>query len=144
MLSLELAQQLKEAGLTWKLAKNDFFVVPDRGLDDHVFVINDMTVMVEKLQGQLAVTFHGILEWALDHVWVTELIWLPTEAQLREQLEQRLVGESEPALALISTADGYRCEIQFEGKFLAFEAFGASDAYALALLYLMQQQKSTE
>jgi hypothetical protein len=140
-LSLQLAQQLKQAGLSWNIAKNDFFVVPDRGLDDQIFVINDMTVMVEKLQGHLAVTFHGILEWALDHVWVTELIWLPTEGQLRELLEQRLVGQPEPALVLISTADGYRCEVQFDGKFVAFEAFGASDTYALALLYIMQQQK---
>jgi hypothetical protein len=143
MISLELAQELKRAGLTWKMAQNDFFMVPDRGLDDHVFVVNNMTVMIEEVHGQLAVTFHGIVEWALDHVLVTEVIWLPTEAQLREQLEQRLVGEPEPTLVLISTADGYRCEIQFQGKFLAFEAFGAGDAYALALLYIFQQQMSS-
>jgi hypothetical protein len=141
MISLELAQQLKQAGLTWSPAENDFFAIPDRGLDDKTFVVTDMTVLLEKLHGQLAVTFHGTAEWALDHVWVAELVWLPTEAQLREKLEQFLVGEPEPALVLISTADGYRCEIQFRGNFLAFETFGASDAYALTLLYVLQNSR---
>jgi len=139
MISLTLAQQLKTAGLTWTPAKNDFFAAPDRGLDEMVFVISDMTVMVEKLHGHLAMTFHGAVEWALDHEFVTELVWLPSESQLRDLLEQRLVGQPEPALVLISTADGYRCEIGFQEQFLAFEAFGACDAYGSALLYVMGQ-----
>jgi hypothetical protein len=141
MISLELAQQLKLSNLAWSPAKNDFFVIPDRDLDDTVFVVNDISVVVQSLQGHLAVTFHGVVEWALDHIWVAELVWLPTESQLRELLEQHLIGQSEPILVLISTADGYRCEIQFKGEFLAFEAFGASDAYGLALLYILQKSK---
>lgn len=138
MLSLVVAQQLKKGGLDWKIAKNDFFVIPDRGLDDTIFVISDMTVLVETLSGALAVTFHGSVEWALDHVEVAELIWIPREDQLRHMLEQYLIGVREPSLVLISTADGYRCEIQFQGQFLAFEAFGAGDAYGKALLYILQ------
>jgi len=141
MISLHLAKQLKESGLSWTPTKNDFFVAPDRGLDDMVFVISDMTVMVEKLQGHLAMTFHGAVEWALDHAFITELVWMPSESQLRELLEQRLVGQREPAMVLISTADGYRCEISFQEQFLAFEAFGACDAYAGALLYVIGQEK---
>lgn len=140
MVSPKLAQQLKSAGLEWKLNKNDFFHVPDRGFDDTVFVLTDMTVLVEKLHGNLAVTFHGIVEWALDHVFVAELVWLPTEGQLREELEKNLVGQPEPALILISTADGYRCEIRFKEQFLAFEGFGVSDVYATALLYALQNK----
>lgn len=141
MLSLTTAQRLKAAGLTWTPAKNDFFVVPERGLDDVVFVISDMTVLVELLKGQLAVTFHGTVEWALDHILIAELVWLPTEAQLRELLEQRLLGEPPPALRLTSTPDGYWCEIRFREQVLLFEAFGASEAYATALLYVLEAKQ---
>jgi hypothetical protein len=137
VLSLTLARRLKKAGLTWTPAKNDFFAVPDRGLDDVIFVISDMTVLVEKLWGQLAVTFHGAVEWALDHILIAELVWLPTETQLREALEQRLVGEPQPALTLISTPDGYRCEIKFRGQTITFEGFGVSEVYGTALLHLL-------
>ncbi len=144
MLSIPLAQELKKYGLTWNVTKNDFFVVPDRGLDDNIFVINDMTVLVEKLSGRLEVTFHGAVEWALDHVEVSELIWLPREEQLRELLEQGLIGQPEPALVLISTADGYRCEISFHELFLAFESFGVSDVYGAALLYILQSKEKKQ
>jgi hypothetical protein len=140
MLSLPLAQKLKAAGLAWTPAKSDFFIIPDRGLDDMLFVISDMSVFVQDLKGQLSVTFHGVVEWALDHIVVAELVWLPTEAQLRELLEQRLVGEPEPALTLTSTADGYCCQIQFRGQTLAFEAFGASEAYGTALLHVLENE----
>ena len=142
MLSLALAQQLKRAGLVWIPAKGDFFAIPERDLDDSIFVINDLTVLVEELGGQLAVTFHGTAEWALDHILIAHLVWLPSEAQLREQLEQYLVGEVEPALVLISTSDGYRCEIQFRGEFLAFESFGASEVYGATLLYVLENLES--
>jgi hypothetical protein len=140
MISIDLARQLKISGLTWTPAKYDFFAIPDRDLDDSLFVVNDISAIVQNVHGQLSVTFHGVVEWALDYILVADLIWLPTESQLRQTLEQYLIGQSEPSLVLISTADGYRCEIQFEGEFLAFEAFGASDAYALALLYILQNQ----
>jgi hypothetical protein len=141
MLSLTLAKDLKAAGLAWTPAPNDFFVVPDRGLDEELFVISDMTVLVELVKGQLAVTFHGTAEWALDHVLVADLVWLPTETQLRDLLEQYLLDEAEPSLRLASTADGYRCELQFRGELLSFEAFGASEAYGAGLLYVLQHQK---
>lgn len=138
MLSLTLAQELKAVGLSWSPAKNDFFAIPDRQLDESIYVITDMTVLVEMVNGQLAVTFHGAVEWALDHVFVADLVWLPTETQLRELLEQRLLGEVEPTLQLTSTADGYWCQIRFQGERLLFEAFGATEAYAAALLHVLQ------
>jgi hypothetical protein len=137
VLSLSLAKQLKAAGLSWIPTQNDFFAIPDRGLDDVIFVISDMTVLVEKLGGQLAVTFHGAIEWALDYVMVAELIWLPTETQLRELLEQHLIGEPQPALTLVSTPDGYRGEIQFQGETRVFEGFGVSEVYGTALLHVL-------
>ncbi len=140
MISLSLAKELKAAGLSWMPAQNDFFVVPDREMDEAVFVISDMTVLVETVNGQLAVTFHGTSEWALDHVILADLVWLPTETQLRDILEQRLLGEVQPALILFSTVDGYGCEINFGGEQLRFETFGASEAYALALLHILKHR----
>ncbi|MBI1882219.1 MAG: pilus assembly protein CpaE [Chloroflexi bacterium] len=142
MLSLSLAQELKTAGLAWTPAKNDFFAIPDRELDEAIYVISDMTVLVELVNGQLAVTFHGSVEWALDHVFVADLVWLPSETQLRELLEQRLLGEPEPSLQLTSTADGYWCEIRFHEEHLLFEAFGACEAYGAALLHVLRNEQS--
>ena len=138
MLSLPLARQLKTAGLVWSPAKNDFFVVPDRGMDEMLFVCTDMTIMFEQIHGHPAITFHGVSEWALDYVMIAEVVWMPTEGQLRERIEQFLVGRSQPVLTLRSTADGYRCEIPFEGKLRAFDAFGAAECYGLALLHLLK------
>lgn len=134
MLSLSTARKLKEAGLPWTPAVHDFFAVPDRGFDDRIFVISDIFANVEWLRGHLAVTFHGSVEWALDHVWVAELVWLPTEAQLREELERRLVTRRGPGVKLTGTVDGYVCELQVRGRCLRFEASDASEAYAAALL----------
>ena len=139
MISLSLAYQLKTAGLTWTPAHNDFFQVPGRGLDDTRFVISDMAILVEKLHGQLAVTFHGTPEWALDHIVVSELVWCPTETQVRQILERHLISETQPALQLLSQTDGYQCRIKFNDTPLSFDAFGASDAYGLALLHILQQ-----
>jgi hypothetical protein len=101
-----------------------------------------MIVLLEWMHGQLAATFHGSVEWALDHVMVAELVWLPTEAQLRTTLEQRLLGEPSPALQLTVTPDGYICTIQFRGETPTFEAFGAGEAYTAALLHLLKHTAS--
>jgi hypothetical protein len=137
MLLLSTAQKLKEAGLTWKPALHDFFAIPDRGLDDKIFVISDMFVNVELLRGHLEATFHGSVEWALDHIVVEELVWLPTEEQLRDELERRLIPVSGAEMKLTSTPDGYVCEFQVGGRWLHFEGFDASETYASALLYLL-------
>jgi hypothetical protein len=117
MVSLSTAKKLKKAGLEWKPATNDFFAIPDRGFDDKIFVISDMFAYVEKLRGRLAVTFHGMAEWALDYIMVADLIWLPTEAQLREELEKLLPADGKPALNLTSTPDGYICQIRLPHRF---------------------------
>ena len=148
MLSLTLARQLKAAGLTWTPRLHDFFAIPDRQLDGHVFVISDITVFVEQLLGYPVVTFHGTPEWALDYVMLTELVWLPTEEQLREALEERLAvrrgsrqaGEPQPRLSFSTTENGYRCKIQYRGQELTFESLGASETWATALLYVLQSE----
>jgi len=108
------------------------------GLDEKVFVISDLFTYVEQLHGHLAVTFHGSAEWALDHVLVAELIWLPTEAQLRQELEKRLATEGHPVVQLSSAPRGYSCEIRWRDQSLRFEASEASEAYAAALLHVLR------
>lgn len=137
MISLSTARRLKAAGLNWTPRLHDFFGVPDRGLDERVFVISDVSIDVELLKGQSAVTFGGTAEWALDYEMIAELVWLPTEAQLRAELEQRLRAEPQPRLKLVSASDGYLCEIPFRGQLLTFEAPDASEAYGAALLHVL-------
>src|ERR1700712_5675393 len=87
MLSRELAVALRNAGLTWTPENGDRFLVPDRDLDDLVFVLSDMVVEEVTLpDGTHVLAFNGTTEWALDALEATEAIWLPSEAQLREWL----------------------------------------------------------
>ena len=46
MIDVQLAQELKEAGLVWKPGPGDRFAIPDRDLDDDVFVLSNMTIEV--------------------------------------------------------------------------------------------------
>ncbi len=141
MLSLDTAKRLKDQGLTWTPADHDFFYVPIEGLDDRVFVISDMSVIIEQMSGVDAVTFNGTAEWALDYLLLAEAVWVPTESQLRAELEKRLVvrAEVQPLISLMTSSDGYVCEIRWGESMERFEAFGASEAYGEALLYIIHQ-----
>jgi hypothetical protein len=140
MLSFATARKLKAAGLAWTPRWRDFFAIPDRSMDDRVFVISDMSVDIELLKGQSIVTFNGTSEWAMDYEIMSEVVWMPTEEQLRQQVEQRLANGS-PAFKLIHAPDGYRCEIQLEGRPLAFRDADASEAYAETLLYILGENR---
>jgi hypothetical protein len=136
MIDIELARQLKRAGLKWQPAEHDWFMVPDRGMDDQVFVVNRLTTLIQNYQGQPTVTFHGTSEWALDDVLLTEVIWLPSESQLRETLAG-WIGPDAP-LRLERTTLGYRCQIASAERLIEYEARQAEDAYGLALLALLE------
>ncbi|HEX5090697.1 MAG TPA: pilus assembly protein CpaE [Nocardioides sp.] len=87
MLSLELARALRDAGVGWEPCPGDTFVVPDRDLDEHVFVLSDMVVQtVQPPDGPPILAFNGTTEWALDSLEAQEALWLPREDQLRELL----------------------------------------------------------
>jgi hypothetical protein len=137
MLSLTTAKALHDAGLAWTPAELDFFAIPLPGFEDQVFAISNMTVLAEPIRETLALTFHGVAEWTLDHIWAGEAIWLPREDQLRELVEERLVGQPGGGLCLDTVPLGYRCEARLQGQTLAFEAFDASEAYGAALLHLL-------
>ena len=93
MTDIELARSLRRAGVHWSPVKGDRFMVPDRDLDDEVFVVSDMVVEamdVPNAGGILA--FNGTTEWALDSLEAAEAIWLPREDQLRGLLGDAFVS----------------------------------------------------
>ncbi len=137
MISMDMARKLKEAGLAWEPAQGDRFAVPDRGLDDRTFVVSEMATLIELIQGAEMVTFHGTAEWALDYVYLGEVVWLPEEAQLRQRLHALLAGEQPPVYDLVFMDEVFTCRFEWHGEALAFTAPDAADAYAAALLRVL-------
>jgi hypothetical protein len=119
---------------------HDFFAIPDRGMDSRVFVVSDMHTNIEFRMGAQVVAFQGASEWALDYLVMTEAVWMPTEAQLREKLGSYLAEEPQPAVFLDFRPGWCRCEIIYRGQSLVFEAADASDAYGEALLHVISQR----
>jgi hypothetical protein len=130
VIGVQLAQQLREAGLSWKPALGDRFAIPDRDLDDEVFVLSNMTIQVHKVPEGRVIGFNGTTEWALDDVELEEAIWLPREDQLRELLGGTFRGlRRDPA--------GFEVTMELLGEQRSFEGPSAEEAYASALLHLL-------
>jgi hypothetical protein len=144
MIPIALASELKSAGLVWQTQTHDFFAIPDHGMDERVFVLADMVAFTELVQGWPAVAFHGTAEWALDYIFSDEIVWLPTEEQLREALLDQLRSDdtSQPVEFHLSVrpGEGYRCAISFRGAALSFDAPTAGEAYAHALLHVLSHR----
>lgn len=141
MISIELALELKAAGLIWQTTNYDFFAIPDRGFDDRVFILADMMAYTELIQGWPVVAFHGTAEWALDYILTSDVVWVPTEEQLRDVLASYL-GHDDEATPLVLTYRGneYACSIQYQGEKLTYAALTAGEAYAQALLQVLRSQ----
>jgi hypothetical protein len=92
VISLDLAQRLEDAGVSWAPAQGDRFMVRDRDLDDAVFVVSNMVVEVHDLPTGRLLGFNGTTEWALDSVQQRDALWLPREDQLRELLGDAFVA----------------------------------------------------
>ena len=92
MITRELAEALAARGLPWTPVAGDRFVVPDRDLDDEVFVVSGMSVEVADLPYGAEMRFNGTVEWALDSIAQSEVVWLPREDQLRAALGERFVA----------------------------------------------------
>ncbi len=136
MISLSTAKQLKGAGLVWPAKNNDFFAIPDRGMDERVFVISDLMSYLDIFRGWPVVTFHGSAEWALDYILTTEVVWLPTDEQLRDVILDKL---AEPNLILTYDRDQYRCQIKIDGQDHEFQAAIAGEVYGAALLHILEK-----
>ena len=130
MIGVQVARQLREAGLVWKPGPGDRFAIPDRDLDDEVFVLSNMTIEVYSVPEGRVIGFNGTTEWALDDVEIDETIWLPRENQLRE-----LLGGTFQVLRRSDT--GYQVEIDLLGERRAFDGETPEEAYAAALLHLL-------
>jgi hypothetical protein len=93
VISRKLARDLRDAGLGWSPTKGDWFVVPDKGMDDLEFVVSDMAVETRRMAlGREALAFNGTTEWALDMLAASEALWLPREDQLRDLLGEAFIG----------------------------------------------------
>ena len=93
MISLQLAQALRSAGLAWRPQRGDTFMVPDRDLDDEVFVLSDMVIEQQDVPGGPPIlAFNGTTEWALDSLEAHDAVWLPREDQLRDLLGDSFVS----------------------------------------------------
>lgn len=123
-----LARALKRAGLQWEPTPGDRFHIPDRGLDDQTFSISEMVVETRRgVGGELELAFNGTVEWALDAIVKTEVVWLPNEGQLRTALGAHFV-------ALYADEAGFGCVARIDGEPRTFSAATAAEAYGLALL----------
>jgi len=120
-----LATKLRNAGLRWTPLVHDRFAIPDHDLDDRVFSLNDMSTEIRRFGDQSAITFNGAVEWSLDWIMREQVVWLPSESQLRELLGSRFV-------ALERTESGFVCRTTFDES--GFEAETVGEAYGLALL----------
>lgn len=141
MVSLEMALQLKEAGLRWEPAEGDSFTVPNGDLNNQVFVLSPLSAHVQIMKGHPFVMFHGSTEWAMDYILTQDVVWLLSETQVRAELEQRLDAFDQPNIRLQRLPDFYHCSVGVHGQDLLFVAQTASDAYGQALLYMLKNEE---
>lgn len=134
MISAELATRLRNAGLRWSPAQGDWFVIPDRDLDELVFVVSDMVVETRRTgPGREMLTFNGTTEWALDTLAASEALWLPREDQLRMLLGEAFIGLEH----LPGETPGYAVSLLLgdtEQRFVDIDVEAAYGRAALALL----------
>jgi hypothetical protein len=135
MVPLELARRLRDAGLAWEPAEGDRFVLPDRDLDGRVFTISEMVVEVRRSPAGTLIAFNGTTEWALDAIELAETVWLPREAQLREELGDAL-------LSLARLDDGWRVTFRVAGQLVERSAPTADEAYGRALLASLEASRA--
>ena len=121
---------LHEQGLDWIPSEGDKFVIPDRNLDDQVFTVSEMTIEARRVLGGTRISFNGAVEWALDSIMQSEVVWMPSESQLRDRLTHTF-------RQLRSADDGYVCVADFGDGEREFTASNPSDAYATALIALL-------
>ena len=131
MISVGLARTLRDAGLRWTPRRGDTFVVADRGMDEEVFVLSDMTVELQEFPTGPVIGFNGTTEWALDSLDQSDALWLPSEHQLREQL-------GDAFRRLERSGSSYAVIIEVEGESSLARATDPAEAYGLALVELLQ------
>jgi hypothetical protein len=130
MISTELARALRDSGLVWHPVAGDAFLIDKVEVDAEVFILSDMTVEAHEFSTGTVLGFNGTTEWALDSVAIADALWLPHESQLRGLLRRAF-------RALTVTEGGFQVIAAIAGAEHGFEATDAADAYARALLALI-------
>ena len=131
MISPELAQELRNAGLKWHPQSGDQFQINVPDLDVDVFTVSDMTIEAHHYPTGSILGFNGTTEWALDSVALEDALWLPREEQLRELLRTTF-------RSLTRLTDASRVDVELNGELQSFEHPEPADAYGLALLALIR------
>ncbi len=92
-------------------------------------MVSDMSIEPRRSVGQEnELAFNGTVEWALDSIVKDEVVWVPTEGQLRELLGEHFI-------ALLREDDGsYACVIRLRQESTTFTGATAAESYAEALL----------
>ena len=129
MISTELARALRDSGLVWRPSAGDAFRIDVIEADEELFVLSDMTVEAREFSTGTVIGFNGTTEWALDSVGIDEALWHPHEHQLREALGRAFVS--------LTINGGYIVTATIDGVTCTFSADAAADAYAKALLALL-------
>ena len=132
MIRIELADKLRRAGVVWSPAAGDRFIVPDRDMDDEVFVVSDMAIEVHELSDSRIFRLNGTTEWALDSLDSRSVLWLPREEQLRTLLGERF-------RSLVRSEGAWTVEVSRDDERLCFTDADAESAYALGLLATMAE-----
>lgn len=154
MISRDLAQALRDAGLRWRPAAGDRFVIPQPGLDEELFTLSEMTIEAREYPTGTILGFNGTTEWALDSVAQEDALWMPREDQLRERLGRAFVSLTRQEVDVPEGATGtspepapqdqqeggvlFRVTTRGPGGERTYDAGTPADAYGLALLALVQ------
>jgi len=121
---------MRDSGLVWHPVAGDAFRIDLVEVDDEIFYLSDMTVEAHTLITGTELGFNGTTEWALDSVAIEDALWLPSESQLRLALG--------PAFrTLTATVDEAHVVATIDGSDSTFDAERAEDAYARALIALL-------
>ena len=137
MISRELAAELAPY-LSWTPANGDRFYIPRPEIAESAFLVADMVVELVTQKGESRFHFNGTVEWALDSVESSGVVWLPREDQLRE-----LLGDY--FLSLDSSAGGFVVTVSGPGRAHHTEPEAdAADAYARAVLYVLGGDRSAQ
>jgi hypothetical protein len=134
VITRDLATALRDAGLPWTPTKGDWFVIPDKGLDDLVFVLSDMVIETRRMAlGRQMLAFNGSTEWAIDTLAASEALWLPREDQLRGVL-----GEAFMSLDYLpGETPGYAVSMLLGDREERYVDVDVESAYARAALALL-------
>jgi enamine deaminase RidA (YjgF/YER057c/UK114 family) len=131
VISVSLARELRDAGLRWTPTAGDRFMLPNRDMDDDVFVLSDMTVELHEFPTGSVIGFNGVTEWALDSIEQEEAVWLPAEDQLRALLGGLFTR-------LEAAGDGFEVTVTLAGGTESYRAGDPSDAYGRALFEVLK------